>query len=69
MDIVEKIGEYKKKQGIPVVDLAREEKIINKMRKMAKDKNLSEAMVEDLFRRIILQARKNEGEEENEDKS
>ena len=44
MEIVFKIGEYKRKNNIPVLDQRREEEVINKNLLLLRNKNLSEAL-------------------------
>lgn len=55
--IVRKIGEYKKKKNIPIIDAGREEKIYQEIDKLAEEKGLNKEFVKKLFQQIIKQAK------------
>ena len=52
MQIVEKIGNIKKEANISALDNTRWQEVLNSRMKQAKDLDLDETLVEDLFNRI-----------------
>ncbi|MBU1018591.1 MAG: chorismate mutase [Patescibacteria group bacterium] len=59
--ISSEMGEYKKSEGIPVVDDLREEKMMKKIFKKARKLDLDEDFIEDVFERIIEESRRLQG--------
>lgn len=60
MKVVDNVGEYKKEKGLPVTDEDREKILFEKVREMGKDTGLDEDFIQELFERIINQAKKRE---------
>jgi len=56
--ISKEIGKYKKQNGLSILDAKREQKIYNKLKIYADEKGLDRKFVEDLFKLIIKQSRK-----------
>ena len=54
---VKKIASIKKKLDRPIVDNHREQQIIDRLKKTAKEKNLDEGLVVSLYRIIIKNSR------------
>jgi len=57
----EEIGREKQKQGKPVEDLSREEKVLANARKLAEQANISMEGIESIFRRIVSVTKSAEG--------
>jgi len=53
-----KIGEYKKNNNIPVLDLAREKEVFRKLDELAVKYNVDKKMVRSIFSEIIVGSRK-----------
>jgi chorismate mutase len=53
-----KIGEYKKKEGLQIVDKAREKELFAEIKKEAKKLNLNYKEVEIIFKEIVKLSRK-----------
>ncbi|MDR2707396.1 MAG: chorismate mutase [Nitrososphaerota archaeon] len=51
--VCQKIGEYKKQHGLPVLDQIREREIFNKVREEAVKFELEPARIETLYREIV----------------
>ena len=58
METSKKIGEYKKQNSLPVLDIRREQETYRKLKKSANEKGLDEKFVRKLFKLIIKQSRK-----------
>ena len=58
---VPKVAEFKKANGLARFQPEREEEIISSKRKLAEAKGVDPDLVEDLFRRIILDSHRIEG--------
>lgn len=54
-DITRKIGKIKAEQGVGSFDKSREDIVLKNARLLAKDKNLNENMIEDIFKIIMKQ--------------
>ncbi len=48
-----RIGEVKKKHGMPIVDRSREAKVYQQIRELAEDENLDPKKVEKVFKGIV----------------
>ena len=59
-EVVQRIGEYKKENDLPILDAEREKIVFDKIEALAEEKGLNKEFVRDLFERIIKQARKDE---------
>jgi len=53
VNVAIEIGEVKHRHGMPVVDLSREEKVLNQARALAEDARIDPIGVEKVFRAII----------------
>lgn len=51
--VTEKVGQYKKQNNLPVVDPAREEVLLSKIRALAEAKGMSPDVAQKIFRSII----------------
>jgi len=58
ISLIPGIAEYKKKHKIPRYQPEREKEIIEEKRKLAKELNLDQGLVEDIFKRIIQESHK-----------
>lgn len=58
--VVEAVGKYKKMHGMAVVDRFREEEIIQKLIKKAAEHNISEDLVQTIWRAIFEESYKKE---------
>lgn len=67
-DLTRKVGILKKQQNLPSYDKSREDIILNKIKLSAKNNNLDENMVENIFRIIMKQVVKEHEEIKNVDK-
>lgn len=52
-DLVKEIGHEKEKESLPIVDLEREKEVLEKIKAVAKEKNIDEEIVEKIFKDII----------------
>lgn len=57
LEVVRKVGEYKKTNGLEVLDSVREEEIYNRLGKIADEKGIDKEFVRDVFEIIIKKAR------------
>ena len=57
MDLAHKVAQYKKKNGLPVFDSAREKEKLDSLKKLIKDKDNTDAVVE-LFSQIMAISRR-----------
>jgi len=53
VDICRKIGEYKKQQGLPILDKSREQEVFSKVKDRAIEFGLKPAQIELLYREIV----------------
>jgi chorismate mutase len=51
--ICRKIGEYKKQQGLPILDKNREQEVFSKVRNRAREFGLKSTQIEVLYREIV----------------
>ena len=58
MSYMPDIGKYKKEHNIPVFQEKREQEIMKRLKKMAKDFNLSESFVEEIFLSVFNEAKR-----------
>jgi len=58
MKVVGKIGEYKKKKGMKVLDKKREKEILQKLEKKAGKYKLDKKFINDIFKLIMKGARR-----------
>ena len=56
MDLAHKVAQYKKKNGLPVFDSAREKEKLDSLKKLIKDKDNTDAAVE-LFQIMAISRR------------
>jgi len=56
LDVVKKIGELKKREGIPIRDIKTEDRQVQELTAYGKELELDGDFVEDIFRRIIAYA-------------
>lgn len=63
MDLVKKIGKRKKELDIPIKDAGREKEIYNKLDKLADSKGIDREFVREIFKKIIDESIKEEGEQ------
>lgn len=54
--LVKKIGDHKKAKNITIIDKSRENEIIEALRKKAKEHNLSEAFLTDIWKVFFKEA-------------
>ncbi len=59
--VVDKIGEIKKEEGIPVFDPEREKLIKERLCEIADEQGLSKEFVIDLYERIFAESRRLQG--------
>jgi chorismate mutase/prephenate dehydratase len=57
----QEIGEHKAKNGIPVEDATREERVLEHVRELARKEKISEKNVESIYRQIVAAARSVQG--------
>lgn len=55
--ITQKVGEYKKKHNLPALDKAREKKILERNKTLAKKLNLDPILIEKIFKLIFKKVR------------
>ncbi len=60
--IVKKIADIKRQENKPVIDKEREQEIINRLKKLSKEKDLDEKFIESVYQIIINNSR---NEQEN----
>lgn len=58
--IVTKIGEYKKRNNLPIIDKRREREKIKNLSELAQKYNLSKSLIKDIFNLFFKQAYKTE---------
>lgn len=58
LDIVKKVGEYKHKHNLKIVDKTREKELLVAKKVIAKKLNVNEKYIDDLFKRIIKESYK-----------
>lgn len=63
--ITREVGKFKKKHNLPPLDKAREEAIYKKLRQKAIEKNLDPQMLEDVWKVLMSQSKKEHGEIKN----
>lgn len=56
--ISEEIGKEKKRQGRQIVDTERERKVLENVRKMARDEKISPEDIESIYRQIIIASKR-----------
>jgi len=61
LSIVKKVGEYKKKEKIGVIDKKREHQIFENLKKQAEKYNLSKDYIDEIFTVIIKNSRMVQG--------
>ena len=61
--IAQKIGEKKKKQGKQIDDNEREERVLENIKAMAQNQNMSQEVIESIYRQIITACKRSEGKE------
>ena len=52
IEIVKKVGQFKKENNIPVVDNSRFEKVLNKVGELAEKNNISKKFMQDIYNKI-----------------
>lgn len=57
MEVSKKIGNFKKQNNLPILDVKREKKIFEKLKKLAEEKNLDKAFIKELFELIIKKSK------------
>ena len=57
LSIVKKVGDYKKKEKIGVIDKKREQEIFDKLKKQAEKYNLSKDYIDEVFTIILRNSR------------
>lgn len=62
MSLMPEIGEYKKRNDIPVFDENREVEIMKKLKKMAKEQGLDDGFVEEIFLSVFNEAKRIQNE-------
>lgn len=55
--IVKKISEIKKQKNMPIIDKAREQEIIHRLKKLSKEKGLDENFIACIYEEIIKNSR------------
>lgn len=63
MSLMPEIGRYKKEKNLPIFDEDREVKIMGKLKKIAKEHNLDESFVEEIFLSIFNESKRLQNEE------
>ncbi|MBR9699844.1 chorismate mutase [Candidatus Woesearchaeota archaeon] len=58
MSLMPEIGEYKKKNNVPIFQEKREQQIMKRLKKLAKDYQISEDFVEEIFLSIFNEAKR-----------
>ncbi len=61
MRIAEKIGEEKRKQGKQIEDIAREQLVLENVRRLAREEKISQENAENIFQQIITASKSVEG--------
>lgn len=51
--IVKQVGEYKKKQNLPIVNETREEEVLKRLKQKAEEQNSNPEQIEKIWREII----------------
>lgn len=62
MEVVKKIGDYKKQRNLPIMDNGREQKIYETLDRLAEEKGLDKEFVRKVFEVLIEQAKKEEAQ-------
>lgn len=58
MKLAVKLGKFKKKEGLPVLDKKREEEMLKKLQKQAKKLGLDPKSVSKLYKEILKESRR-----------
>lgn len=62
LDLVEKIGELKKENGIEIVDEDREQQVLNKLTGLASEKNIDPEIIKKVWKTLMEVSYQIEGE-------
>lgn len=60
LKLARKIGKYKKKKGLKIIDKKREKEILLDVEKKARKYGIDEKFLQNIFKRRIKESRKNE---------
>ena len=60
LKLAKKAGKYKKKKGLKIIDKKREKEILLGVEKKARKYGIDEKFLQNIFKRIIKESRKNE---------
>lgn len=52
-DVAFKVGEFKKKSGLPIINERRESEIYTKIMAMAKEKDIDPEIIKDIWQKLI----------------
>jgi chorismate mutase/prephenate dehydratase len=59
--LAQEIGKEKKKQGIPINDLAREKEVLDNIKRIAQSENIGQGDIEGIYRQIVTLCRRTQG--------
>lgn len=62
MSLMPEIADYKKESNLPIFDEKREQQIMKRLQKMAKEQGLDESFVEEIFLSIFNEAKRIQNE-------
>lgn len=58
LEVVQKVGEYKKQNNLPVIDRSREEALLDKLEEKGKKHNIPRSLIEGLWKQLFQAAYK-----------